>query len=266
MSEMLAEIPPEYRQPVAETGYPELGSTEFTPELNRVYGLTEKAVADVAIEGSGLVEKPDIGVGVSDGTFWHGSNQLLESGDRLLPASEVPDSVHAENKLKRPFNSSSSPTGSQYNEGEKDFAFGYPREAGYLPTSYGKHIYKVSSPETSIVNTGNGPEVWAKGGGTIVKRMHPDFAANYDEAKHRVDSDKFQLGLPGMESGMQLIAENELDVSGEEFRQKYPRHTGQDALSVDSTYKAGPEDVAIPGFEDYGKPAKAPAKPNESIM
>lgn len=365
MSEMLAEVPPEYRQPVAPAELPDYGTPEFGAELEPGFGFTEKAVADVAIEGSGLVEvpapnttgnfgeqlsienepgiqwptaeaeigslsnaapesnyahpqdmspleeakytsdyitrakaheewtsgkidwaefdkrvsgknartyqqpllrqngqlfeqekpvldNPNIGVGEEDGTFWHGSNQLMKPGEWVLPSAEVPDAVHETNKSDRSFTSSSAPNGSSH-EAEQDFAFGYPREAGYLPTPYGKHIYKVSSPNSDIVPTSNGPEVWAEGGARVEKLMHPDFARNYNEARHRANNDNFQPGLPGMENGMQFVPEAELDVPSQEFYDKHLKAESEAAYQRASKPKPGPEDVELPGFEEYGK-------------
>jgi hypothetical protein len=216
-------------------------------------------------------DDPNKGVGTPDGTFWHGSNQVMEPGDRVLPSGEVPDTVHQANKSKRQFHSSSSPMalGTQYDGrrggGEKDFAFGHPRDVSYLPTAYGEHIYKVSSPNNEVVATINGPEVWAEGGATVEKRMHPDFARNYREAAHRVNKNPFQPGLPGMESGLQFVPEADLDVSSKEFYEKYPNDMNQNISRATPNSAAGPEDVALPGIEEYGKRQAVPvATPSDS--
>lgn len=219
-------------------------------------------------------DNPNKGAGAADGTFWHGSNQLMEPGDRVLPSGEVPDSVHQANKSDRTFNSTSSPTtGTMYETkkgGEKDFAFGYLRKDGVLPTPYGEHIYKVSSPNSKVVNTVNGDEVWAEGGATVEKRMHPDFAYNYAEARNRANTDPFQPGLPGMENGLQFVPEADLDVSTTEFHQKHPRDTMEYARGDAQISAAGPEDVMLPGLEELGKrqdvPVIDPEYPNAPPM
>lgn len=376
MSEMLAEVPPEYRQPVATGELPDFNTPEFGAEFNTGYGPIEKAVADVAIEGSGLVDvstnsiefgeqlsienepsigwpvtdaekgnlqsvvpksnyahppemsaleeakytsdyitrekahgewtsgkidwvefdkrvadknprtyqqpllrqdgqifeqeqpviaNPNIEVGVEDGTFWHGSNQLMEVGDRVLPSAEVPSAVHEANNANRMFQSSSSLKGSSH-EDEKDFAFGHPRDAGYLPTSYGEHIYKVASPNSKIVPTVNGPEVWAEGGGTVVKRMHPDFAVNYKVAEARANPDRFQPGLSGMENGLQFVPEAELDVSRKEFYEKHLNEAGEVNRNTATHSTVGPEDVPLPGLEEHGKHQDISTTSSGSLM
>jgi hypothetical protein len=220
-------------------------------------------------EGPTIDVSPDKGVAAPDGSFWHGSNQLMEPGDRVLPSGEVPDSVHEANKTDRIFNSGSSPMNEMgYDKkrgAEKDFAFGYQRELGVLPTPYGEHIYKVSSPNSKIVATNNGEEVWAEGGGTVEKRMHPDFAYNYAEARHRVNNDQFyQSGLPGMENGLQFVPEEDLDVSYKEFYEKHLQDTKQDTLRNAQLPTSGPEDVALPGLEQHGKRPDIPVAPADS--
>lgn len=213
-------------------------------------------------------DDPNKGVAAADGTFWHGSNQVMEPGDRVLPSGEVPDSVHHANKSERFFNSSSSPiSGTSYEGrtgGEKDFAFGYPRDLNVLPTPYGEHIYKVSSPNSDIVQTVNGPEVWAEGGATVEKRMHPDFAWNYAQARHRTNNDPFQPGLPGMESGLQFVPEADLDVSSREFYEKHLKDEGQNVSETLTVSAAGPEDIALPGLEEHGKRPAVKVTPSDS--
>ena len=217
-----------------------------------------------------LDETPNKGVGAADGTFWHGSNQNMEPGDSVLPSGEVPDSVHQANKSDRSFNSSSSPLGgSSYEDnkgGEKDFAFGYQRELGILPTAYGDHIYKVSSPNSHIEQTFNGPEVWAEGGGTVEKRMHPDFAYNYGVARHHVNNEPFQPGLPSMENGLEFVPENELDVPYEEFYENHLKDTKIPTSKTTPRTSASPEDIALPGFEEHGKPRAIPSDFSAVIM
>jgi hypothetical protein len=210
-----------------------------------------------SLESPVVDNDPHKGIAAIDGTFWHASNQLMEPGDRVLPSGEVPDSVHEANKSGRRFNSGSAPNGTGYENkrgGEKDFAFGYRRDLGRLPTDYGDYIYKVSSPNTQIVPVSGGDEVWAEGGATVEKRMHPDFAHNYAIANHYANTDPFQPGLPGMENGLQFVPEADLDVSSKEFYEKHVNDARQNVAEAISVNHAGPEDVALPGFEDHGKP------------
>ena len=208
-----------------------------------------------------LVDDPSVGVGAENGTFWHASNQVMEPGDRLMPSGEVSDSIHAENMQTRPFKSSSAPEGSSFAR-EQDFAMGTPRDAGYLPEGYGEHMYKVSSPNSTVVQTVNGPEVWAEGGGRIEERMHPDFARNYNVARSRVlnEQDFRQPALQGMENGMQFVPERELNVPAKEFYDKYKSDEGI-YPPVANTQQLPPNDVALPGLEQYGERPPAPASP-----
>ncbi len=214
-------------------------------------------------EAKPVVTGPNVSTGIEDGTFWHASNHLMEPGDRLMPSGEVPDAVHQLNKSERPFTSSSSPSGSSF-EAEKDFVMGTPRGEGYLPAAaYGKYVYKVSSPNTKIVPTTNGPEAWAEGGGRIEQRMNPDFATNYKTASARIWSnrDAFQYALPGMKTGMEFVPEDELNkLSRSEFEVKYDRMHNSSKSDVDiiASRRPGPEDIALPGVEQYGKQPYAP--------
>lgn len=211
-----------------------------------------------------VVDDPNKGVGAADGTFWHASDQLMEPGDRIMPSGEVPDSVHRGNKSDRGFHSGSSPlsVATNYDRGgEKDFAFGYQRELGELPTAYGKHVYKVSSPNSKIVAVTGGQEVWAEGGANIEKRMHPDFASNYLTAASRVrGEDPLQEGLPGMENGLQFVPEADLDVTSTEFYEKHLKDTSAGVYRHAPVSNIGPEDIALPGFEDHGKPTPVSAR------
>jgi hypothetical protein len=213
------------------------------------------------------VADPDIGVGKEDGTFWHASDQLMEPGDPLLPAGEVPDAVHSANKSNRSFVSSSSPSGTSH-ESESDYSMGIARGEGYLPDIYGKHIYKVSSPNTEVVPTANGPEIWAEGGGRIEQRMNPGFASNYKMARGQLKykSDVFQDPLPGMKTGMEFVPEKELnDLSPTEFHDKYIRadKVGRPVAANNENYRPGPNDIALPGFEQHGARPPAPTvRPN----
>jgi hypothetical protein len=85
--------------------------------------------------------------------------------------------------------------------------------------------------------------------------MHPDFGRNYAEARSRVNQDRYyQPGLPGMENGLQFVPEADLDVSSKEFYEKHVNDARQNVAEAISVNHAGPEDVALPGFEDHGKP------------
>lgn len=211
-----------------------------------------------------FVDNPDLGVGSTDGTFWHGSNREMEVGDRLMPSGEVATAVHDTNKSERSFRSESSPASDSY-EDEVDFAFGEPRESGALPTQYGNNVYKVSAPNSGFVHTRNGKEVWAEGGGRIEKRMHPDFATNYRDAAQRVNKYPAMLdALPGMENGLQFVPEKELDVPRSEFYDKHLKQDREKYLRNAPRSNVGPADTELPGFEDYDKPPAAPVRESGS--